>query len=30
MMCLGLDPDIMETNCSVLTIYGEFLTNILK
>ena len=30
MMCLGLDPDITEINCSVLTIYGEFLINISK
>ena len=30
MMCLGRDPDITETNCSVLTIYGEFLINISK
>ena len=29
-MCLGLDPDITEINCSVLTIYGEFLINISK
>ena len=30
MMWLGLDPDITEINCSVLTIYGEFLINISK
>ena len=29
-MCLGRDPDITEINCSVLTIYGEFLINISK
>lgn len=28
MMCLVQDPDITETKCSVLTVYGKFLTNI--
>ena len=28
MMCSVQDPDITETKCSVLTVYGKFLTNI--